>query len=767
MVAVNDPDSSGEGRIARIKRQGLARNRLGEAKTLVSSSSDLPSEPYERSSDGLPAGIDPILRDIINPSARGLVDVINRAIKYANVREGDRPVNLTRRVLTLGIIEAGLADPSAFRSSAWIIPWARNLEKDLPAMLRAQDHSGPVEDTLARISRIELNETVHPVLVRAREIARRTVNREVIDLRHYLYALTENPGRAFHDFSRQPSMAELEGLRRTIVEHIEKGAEDGENVKEWWQLLEESASLSAPPEQAPPSASSREQYYRTQTDDPALDDELDRESFARVLSERIRRLRAEDGDREKGAFMLHIHGRWGTGKSSVLNFLKKKLEQPEGVGRPARVVVFNAWEHNTRKPPWWPFLSNIYTSVLADKVRPLNPRKKLGLRFNWWWWRLQADVVPLLLIVIVFGIAVVEISRNSGSATDATVVDTGVKIVAAVATASALIYAYGRSLMFGSQRAAQTYSELKADPLAKVIGLFSDIVNAIGEDLVVIIDDLDRCDADFVVDLLEGIQNLFKGEPVTYVAAADRKWIVAAFEKRYADFSERIAEPARPLGYLFLEKMFQISAGMPRLTQDLQKRYLGTLTAKTGTPKKVSEQAKSEARTALAAANTEAEIQKVVETVKENPEKLRAYREEAAVKITTPPLTAATEDRLQRLLPLMEANPRAMKRLINEVAMAQARGMLEGRSVAPEARARWAMIALRWPQFAEFIADHPEEIAAWRPAAAGEGPSGPLVAAELPESIRPLIGSGVVARTIGAPREKGALSEKVLRELLR
>jgi hypothetical protein len=108
-----------------------------------------------------------------------------------------------------------------------------------------------------------------------------------------------------------------------------------------------------------------------------------------------------------------------------------------------------------------------------------------------------------------------------------------------------------------------------------------------------------------------------------------------------------------------------------------------------------------------------------------------------------------------------------MKRLVNEVSMAQARGLIEGRSISPEARARWAMIMLRWPQFAEYLVDHPEAISAWRPARAGDAPQGPLQADDLPEAIRPLIANRMLARTIGGGRDRGALNGKVLGELLR
>jgi hypothetical protein len=48
------------------------------------------------------------------------------------------------------------------------------------------------------------------------------------------------------------------------------------------------------------------------------------------------------------------------------------------------------------------------------------------------------------------------------------------------------------------------------------------------------------------------------------VVAADRQWICASFEKEYEAFGKSIGEPGRPLGYLFLDKMFQVSVSVPQ-----------------------------------------------------------------------------------------------------------------------------------------------------------------------------------------------------------
>lgn len=71
----------------------------------------------------------------------------------------------------------------------------------------------------------------------------------------------------------------------------------------------------------------RNERVPTYDDNAALVDELGRDAFAEVIAMRIEEAYegvTKDPNRN-GAIMVHLHGRWGSGKSSVLNFLKRKL----------------------------------------------------------------------------------------------------------------------------------------------------------------------------------------------------------------------------------------------------------------------------------------------------------------------------------------------------------------------------------------------------------------------------------------------------------
>ena len=61
------------------------------------------------------------------------------------------------------------------------------------------------------------------------------------------------------------------------------------------------------------------------------------------------------------------------------------------------------------------------------------------------------------------------------------------------------------------------------------------------------------------------------------LAVGDRRWLRAAYEEAYATFSPYVSEPGRPLGHLFLDKLFQVRIELPQLSQQRVDRYLASL----------------------------------------------------------------------------------------------------------------------------------------------------------------------------------------------
>ena len=82
------------------------------------------------------------------------------------------------------------------------------------------------------------------------------------------------------------------------------------------------------------------------------------QAFSQLLHEINRDQTLEFGKRlaqgrakaEDFAFLANLHGRWGAGKSSVLNFLKEDLQDEKEL-KPWVVVELNAWQHQRLNVP--------------------------------------------------------------------------------------------------------------------------------------------------------------------------------------------------------------------------------------------------------------------------------------------------------------------------------------------------------------------------------------------------------------------------------
>jgi hypothetical protein len=298
-----------------------------------------------------------------------------------------------------------------------------------------------------------------------------------------------------------------------------------------------------------------------------------------------------------------------------------------------------------------------------------------------------------------------------------------------------------------------------------VVRLFNGLIATIESPLAVFIDDLDRCGTDYVIELLEGIRTLLREPRMVYVVAADRNWICSSYAKAYSDFAGAVGEPGKPVGHLFLDKVFQISASLPRIPRDLQQSFWETVLS--GSPtvdlrsiERNQAQANKQAEETVKGKHTAEELNDTLARAPEDPVAQQACRAAAAIQITSPEAMKFTEHRLRRFSPLLEPNPRSIKRLVNAYGLHQAVNFLEGKTVSPETLARWTIIELRWPLLAEHLAQKPQDIQFLgdSKAAKSEG---------VPESLVGLFDSkDVKAVATGDDKLGGILDEKSIREIV-
>jgi hypothetical protein len=318
-------------------------------------------------------------------------------------------------------------------------------------------------------------------------------------------------------------------------------------------------------------------------DSPADSDLLDRRHLAHALSylldevheEQSRLIRANRGysrfDPMDSAFLVNLHGRWGSGKSSVLNFPKQRLQDPSR-DRPWIVIELNAWQHQRFSVPWWSILSELYSQSLVQLRRTRKPNRSV-VQFRELTWRFKSRWGTFLIAIagLLWLLAYASLGIAEGKPQEDWLKRLGdiLQIIAGSVTAWAAITSFGNFILLGSARTAKLLTDLRKDPMQPMIEHFGDLVASVWYPIVFFIEDVDRCDDVFVVDLLQTIQTLYRRAPVIYVVAADRHWINRSYHTRFAGFADDYREPGRSLGDLFLEKIFQISISIPSVSQSL------------------------------------------------------------------------------------------------------------------------------------------------------------------------------------------------------
>jgi KAP-like P-loop domain-containing protein len=439
------------------------------------------------------------------------------------------------------------------------------------------------------------------------------------------------------------------------------------------------------------------------------EDLLGRIPFAKFLARRIQTI----SDRESGAYSIHIKGQWGSGKSSLLNFIRMELEGSQE--KKWLVTEFNAWRNQQIDPPWWALMDKVFRDV----------KGKLSWPHRWaeYYWRFNSGrlhyilgLVTLLWLFVLFVFPA--LFPNSSQTTPTTTLGSMAanaenlsKIAALTATVWGAVIAINRSLLFGSAQAAKAYTELVNNPTEEIKTRFELLIKRLKPyHLAIVIDDLDRCKSKYVVDLLEGIQTLYREAPVVFIIAADERWLNACYEEVYEKLTQRVSEPGKLLGSLFLEKAFRFSTPMPGIPKELREKFWRHILAmKNIDDEKNKDELLKNAQEKVKNARSEQELANMVNATQGMPfVEERAMREAAVIRLAANEVQDRLEHTLEPYFELLEPNPRSMKRFVNSFSANRALAILSEVDIDLHQLALWTILSSRWPAWANTFARNPE-----------------------------------------------------------
>lgn len=256
-----------------------------------------------------------------------------------------------------------------------------------------------------------------------------------------------------------------------------------------------------------------------------------------------------------------VLGDWGSGKSSLLGMVAERLASQNYV-----VVPFSPWRYEGYEDVKAALMATVL-NALAPHV-PVDDTEKTG--------RLQRLLAKVARLMRGPAAAAKELAGPISGA-----IGTQHGLSPEVATAM------GTAAVAGLEAIAQPHADPGSggtfatttlpDSVATFRDEFETLVDSLDDikAVIVLIDDLDRCLDDTVVDIFEAIRLFLQVSATAFVIAAHREIVQAAIERRYPAPREGDAS----LGKDYLEKIVQVEVTVPPLSEPEAETYLNLLFA--------------------------------------------------------------------------------------------------------------------------------------------------------------------------------------------
>ena len=414
-------------------------------------------------------------------------------------------------------------------------------------------------------------------------------------------------------------------------------------------------------------------------DNPSSIDELGRKSIINVIHTKLEKLWPKLESREP--YMLLVNGEWGSGKSSMLYYFKETLEESKW-----EVIEYNAWKHQHLDNQWW-----ILVNKVSRQLTPFFIRVPLIDSHSWWsCWLKNRNVIYFLFVITSLLIAANWYNPLGFSAQN---ISTYKGMLAIVGALTVLITGLVRNVFNKTITNSELARRFTDDPYKPIQDRFNKVVH--NKNVAIFIDDLDRCEIKSTVQLLEGIQNLFKQTKVLYVIAADGNWVSNCFDVQYENF-DKLSRKGHSIGNLFLQKSFQLIVDVPKMDKEQHKliwgKYLGI---EQKVESIVSPKDEQITTSKIQSAETTQELKSALKgsTTMEQ-------REEAAERFGE--LVESRQDHvLTDFTSYIPRNPRLMKRLVNQYIIKSQSLIISNTQgkVSDEALVRYIIFDSTFPNF--------------------------------------------------------------------
>lgn len=453
------------------------------------------------------------------------------------------------------------------------------------------------------------------------------------------------------------------------------------------------------------------------TDNETKVDLLNNEAIAATIIELLR-------TRPDQPVTIGVHGDWGAGKSSILEMIEAKLDAQEGV----LCLKFNGWRFQGFEDAKIALIEGIVTGLIEKRpalTKAVSAVKDVFRRIDW-----------------------LKVAKRAGGLafTAATGIPSPDLIQSAVGSLQALVADPATSISKASVEAAVdevkslARSDTETRNVPEEIGAFrkafDDLLEEAGvKQLIVLIDDLDRCLPETAIETLEAVRLFVFTSRTAFVVAADEVMIEYAVRKHFPDLPDTTGP--RDYARNYLEKLIQVPFRIPPLGETETRIYVTLLLV------------------GAELGEDDAEYGRLICTARE-----RLQRPWTSPTLDTTAVSDALQDKTSRVQdaliiseqigPILaggtSGNPRQIKRFLNTLLlrhyMARARGFGNGVKLPVLAKLMLAerFLPRLFDQIAMPAATHPnglcEDLAALEESITDKPESGPRKVASLESEVK-------------------------------
>ena len=294
------------------------------------------------------------------------------------------------------------------------------------------------------------------------------------------------------------------------------------------------------------------------TDNETKVDLLNNEAIASTIIKLLK-------DRPDQPVTVGVHGDWGAGKSSVLEMIEASFEEDDKV----LCLKFNGWRFQGFEDAKIALIEGIVTGLIEKRPALTKAGEAVKNIFRRIDWLKVAKKAGGLAFTAFTGIPTPDqiqaiVGTLQGFMADPAKLATKDNLTAAIDGVQGLLKPKGDDDSTNVPEEINAFRK-SFDELLKLAGV---------EQLIVLIDDLDRCLPDTAIETLEAVRLFVFTSRTAFVVAADEAMIEYAVRKHFPDLPDTTGPQSYARNYL--EKLIQVPFRIPALG-DTETRIYVTL----------------------------------------------------------------------------------------------------------------------------------------------------------------------------------------------